>query len=97
MNKGGPIIIIEDDPDDQEILTEVFKELNYSNEVIFFSDGLSALEFLTKGDTNPFLILSDINLPKLTGIELRMKLKVDADIHLKCIPYFLQRRQITGL
>lgn len=35
MNKGGPIIIIEDDQDDQEILTEIFQELEYKNEIIF--------------------------------------------------------------
>ena len=39
MNKGGPIIIIEDDLDDQDILTEIFQELNYKNEVIFFKEG----------------------------------------------------------
>ena len=87
MNKEGAVIIIEDDIDDQALLTDVFKELNYSNEIIFFADGISALEFLTKGNKNPFLILSDINLPKLSGLELRQKLKVDDDINLKCIPY----------
>ena len=49
MNKDG-VIVIEDDEDDQFLLTEVFEELNYSNEVIFFADGLSALVFLTEGD-----------------------------------------------
>ena len=87
MNKSGAIIIIEDDEDDQLLLQDVFKELNYPNEIIFFDNGLTALEFLTKGHKNPFLILSDINLPKLSGLKLRQKLKVDADINLKCIPY----------
>ena len=87
MNKEGPVIIIEDDPDDQFLFQEVFKELNYSNQVIFFADGEMAFHFLTKVEKNPFLILSDINLPKLNGIELRNKLKMDADLHLKCIPY----------
>jgi CheY-like chemotaxis protein len=87
MNKQGPIIIIEDDMDDQLLLQEVFKELNYTNEIIFFGDGEKALDFLTHSNKYPFLILSDINLPKLNGIELREKLKMDADIHLKCIPY----------
>jgi hypothetical protein len=36
MNKNGPIIIIEDDQDDKEILIDVFKKLDYSNEIIFF-------------------------------------------------------------
>ncbi|SHE71156.1 hypothetical protein SAMN05444008_102343 [Cnuella takakiae] len=35
MNKTGPIVIIEDDLDDQDVLTEIFNELNYSNKIIF--------------------------------------------------------------
>jgi len=38
MNKNGPVIIIEDDGDDQDFLTEVFQNLNYPNKIIFFSD-----------------------------------------------------------
>ena len=38
MNKGGPIIVIEDDIDDQEILSEVFKELKYPNPILFFDN-----------------------------------------------------------
>jgi CheY-like chemotaxis protein len=87
MNKEGCVVVIEDDPDDQLLIEECFKELNYSNEIIFFGDGQAALDFLTSGEKNPFLILSDINLPKLNGFELRTKLKMDADLHLKCIPY----------
>jgi CheY-like chemotaxis protein len=88
MNKDGPIIIIEDDPDDQEILKEIFQELNYTtNELIFFSDGRKALEFLNQPKILPFIILSDINLPKLNGFELRSKLKTDAELAIKCIPY----------
>ena len=87
MNKDGPIIVIEDDFDDQMILKEVFDKLNYPNKVYFFSDGEKALEFLQDPKNLPFIILSDINLPKLNGFELRNKLKTDADLALKCIPY----------
>ena len=87
MNKNGPIIIIEDDMDDQFMLEEVFKTLDYSNEIIYFTDSLKALDFLEKSDRMPFLILSDINLPKLNGFELRDKLHTDAKLKLKCIPY----------
>jgi CheY-like chemotaxis protein len=87
MNKNGPVIIIEDDIDDQEILNEIFQKLGYSNEVIFFTDGASALDYLNKPSVLPFLILSDINLPKLNGFDLRSKLKTDADLAVKCIPY----------
>lgn len=87
MNRNGPVIIIEDDADDQEILQEIFTKLNYSNEIIFFLDGEKALEFLNRTDITPFLILSDINLPKLDGFALRNKIRTDAKLQVKCIPY----------
>jgi CheY-like chemotaxis protein len=61
MNKSGPIIIIEDDLDDQELLRDVFKELNYENEIVFFDDGYEALNFLTVTEIEPFILFSDIN------------------------------------
>jgi CheY-like chemotaxis protein len=87
MNSNGPVIIIEDDADDQEILEEVFKKLNYTNEVIFFFDGEEALNYLNRSDISPFIILSDINMPKLDGFALRNKIKTDAALQVKCIPY----------
>ncbi len=81
MNKAGPIVFIEDDLDDQEIMAEIFKELNYENEIVFFGDGEKALEYLTKIDIEPFLILSDINMPKLNGMELREKVHNNEDLN----------------
>src|SRR6186713_24300 len=78
VNKNGPVIIIEDDADDQDFLTEIFKKLNYPNKILFFFDGEEALDFM---------ILSDINLPKLNGFQLREKLKMDEKLNVKCIPY----------
>lgn len=87
MNKNGPVIIIEDDEDDQDFLKEVFQKLKYPNDLLFFYDGQEALDFLNKTETIPFLILSDINMPKLDGFALRTKLKTDAQLDIKCIPY----------
>lgn len=87
MNKKGPILVIEDDMDDQVLLTDVFNELNYSNSVIFFSDGIAALEYLKTFPEPPFIILSDINLPKLSGFELKDKVHNNEQLRLKCIPF----------
>jgi CheY-like chemotaxis protein len=87
MNSNGPVIIIEDDIDDKEVLEEVFEKLGYPNQLFFFSDGLLALEFLNSSEVIPFLILSDINMPKLDGFALRDKIKMDANLQMKCIPY----------
>jgi CheY-like chemotaxis protein len=89
MNPGynGPVIVIEDDADDTLLLKEVFERLSYSNKIIFFQDGQAALDFLNETNINPFLILSDINLPKLDGFALRSKIRMDAQLQVKCIPY----------
>lgn len=87
MNKTGPIIIIEDDLDDQSILTDIFNELNYGNEIVFFGDSVEALQYLVNTEIEPFLVLSDINMPKLSGIELREKVHNNEDLRLKSIPY----------
>lgn len=87
MNKSGEIIVIEDDIDDQEVLSEIFATLGYDNKVKYFTDGELALEYLTKCDVTPFLILSDVNMPKMTGYELRNKIFADKDLASKCVPY----------
>jgi CheY-like chemotaxis protein len=87
MNKNGAIIIVEDDIDDQEMFSEVFKELDYKNEILFFNDGQEALAYLTSKTTEPFIVFSDINMPKLNGMELRQQIHENEDIRLKTIPY----------
>lgn len=87
MNKDGTIVVIEDDEDDRFVLEEVFNELGYPNDRIYFPDGVSALDYLHQTKDRPFIILSDINLPRLDGLELRRKLHTDAALSLKCIPY----------
>lgn len=71
MNKTGPIIIIDDDTDDQELIREMFVELNLPNEVRIFPDGESAIAYLRDPGIHPFLIISDIKMPKMDGFELR--------------------------
>jgi len=87
MNKTGPIVVIEDDIDDQEILVEIFKKLDYKNPVIYFSDSEEALRYLIDTEIKPFLILCDLNMPKLTGFQLREKIQINENLNLKCIPY----------
>jgi DNA-binding NtrC family response regulator len=86
MNKNGPIILIEDDADDKEIFQEIFGELKYENEIIFFDDGLKAFDYLQAADTTPFLIITDISLPKISGIELREKIRHSGNERLQCVP-----------
>jgi CheY-like chemotaxis protein len=87
MHKGGPIIVIEDDLDDQQLLDETFKFLNYPNQIIFFTDGYKALEHIQRTDVQPFLILSDINMPAIDGFALKQMIQNNAALTVRCIPY----------
>ena len=87
MNKAGPIVIIEDDEDDRYLITLAFEELEYPNKLVFFTDGIKALNYLQDHNVYPFLILSDVNLPKLNGFELRKQLHSNEILAAKCIPY----------
>lgn len=87
MNKNGEIIIIEDDEDDRAIFSAILDELNYGNTIVFLKDAFEALDYLREPDTKPFLILSDINMPKMSGFELRNKIFDDPELKDKCIPY----------
>ncbi|MDB5240692.1 MAG: histidine kinase, partial [Spirosoma sp.] len=83
----GPIICIEDDDDDQHLVSVAIKELQVSNELHFFGDGEAALEFLKSTPLKPFLILCDTNLPRMNGIELRKCLSENEYLRKKSIPF----------
>lgn len=85
MKKSGPIIVIEDDLEDQQIMDEIFRNLNFPNKVVFFSDGEEAIRYLNATTEQPFLILSDINMPRMDGFQVRDRICQNAK--LKCIPY----------
>jgi CheY-like chemotaxis protein len=89
MNKNGPIVIIEDDEDDRHILGIVLAELGYKNEVTFFEDGPKAIEYLNAEETSPFLIISDINLPKLNGFEVQEVINRNERLRRMAIPFII--------
>jgi CheY-like chemotaxis protein len=86
MNKSGPIVIIDDDTDDQELLRELFADLKLTNEIYIFPDGETALNYLSDSNVHPFIIVSDIKMPRMDGFELRDSLSKISDT-LKTTPF----------
>jgi len=87
MNKNGPVVIIEDDLDDQEFLAGIFKNLDYHNKIIFFRNGSQAFDFLSTTEEKPFIILSDVHMPYLNGFDLKNAIKTDCNTGIQCVPF----------
>lgn len=87
--KPEPIILIEDDPDDKELLEMALQDLGISNPLIWFTNCADAFEHMRTTSQLPFLILSDVNLPGMSGIEFKKKIDAHPELHRKCIPFVL--------
>jgi CheY-like chemotaxis protein len=90
-DKLGRILIVEDDPKDVELTLTALEEYNLANEVIVVGNGAQALDYLycrgefsTRSCDNPAVILLDLKLPKIDGLEVLRQIK--SDEKLKVIP-----------
>ncbi|HEY0045483.1 MAG TPA: response regulator [Flavobacterium sp.] len=82
------ILIAEDDPDDGEIMLETFSKHDAFSRIDLVKNGFELLEYLRDENVNtPDVILTDINMPILSGIEALEK--INADTALKAIPAFV--------
>lgn len=83
----GPIVIVEDDSDDIDVYKECIKVLRLPNELRVFQDCKAALEYLNTTDEQPFIILSDVNLPGMNGLDLKKIIQADSYLSAKGIPF----------
>ena len=86
MNRR-PIIVIDDDDDDIELILEAFSELKVDNEIIVFRDPEKFLEYIKATKTGTFFILCDVNLSKMTGIELKKMIHDDEELRTRGVPF----------
>src|SRR3989337_2870670 len=84
---SDPIVIVEDDPDDQYFIRTICEKLGITSELMFFDDGLKALNYLQTTQKKTFLILSDINMPVMNGLELRRRIQKDEQLKKRSIPF----------
>jgi two-component system response regulator len=69
------VLLVEDNPDDVALTLRAFKKSNIINEVIVAKDGEEALELLFSDDALPQLILLDLKLPKVDGLEVLRRIR----------------------
>jgi CheY-like chemotaxis protein len=91
MERLGRILMVEDDPKDVELSLNALEDYHLANEVVVVRDGEEALDYLscrnayaTRSSGNPAVILLDLKLPKVDGLEVLRQVK--SDDKLKLIP-----------
>jgi CheY-like chemotaxis protein len=85
MQKPKPILLVEDDSVDAMTVKRAMRDLQVNHSVIHSVNGEEAMKYLTSpGTEKPFVILLDLNMPKMNGIEFLKVMKTHPE--LKTIP-----------
>lgn len=91
MSELKPILLAEDSPNDAELTLEALSDNNLANRVTHVKDGVEAVDFLrcegkfkTRNPVNPAVVILDIKMPRMDGIEVLRVIRSDAA--LKMIP-----------
>ncbi len=85
MSQINTVLYVEDSDLDMEKVTRIFRKLEIKSELVRARDGVEALEIMRgKGDNpalpKPYVVLLDLNMPRMGGLELLGELRKDADL-----------------
>jgi CheY-like chemotaxis protein len=100
MNSLGRILLVEDDPKDVELTLTALDEYHLANEVVVASDGAEALDYLycrgryaQRDRGNPAVLLLDLKLPKVDGLEILKRIKADPQLQLMPVVVLTSSRE----
>ncbi|MEO5975877.1 MAG: response regulator [Chryseolinea sp.] len=98
MKLYGPIILIDDDQDDLEIIEEVLNRNGVqSADIRTFTDCYAALKYLETTSEKPFLVICDINIPGMNGMEFRKIVDENEALRRKSIPFVFFSSAAIGM
>lgn len=85
VSRFGDVLLVEDNPDDAELTRQAFRRARITNRVVLVGDGAEALDYLyctgrfagRRIEERPHLVLLDLELPKISGMEVLKRIKAD--------------------
>ncbi|HTL67627.1 MAG TPA: response regulator [Lacunisphaera sp.] len=102
--KPRGILLVDDNPRDAEMTLDALQQYNLANEVTVLHDGAEALdymfrrgEFVDRGLAEPAVILLDLKMPKVDGLEVLRQLKADPRLHVIPIVVMTSSREDQDL
>src|SRR4051812_2669890 len=93
--KTGALLLVEDNKGDQQLLKHAFLTLNISNPIIIAENGEEALNYLNEEGVQPVLILCDINMPRMDGLQLRERIYNNYHLRKKSIPFIFMSSGVS--
>ena len=104
MSGSRHILLVEDDPKDIELILAALSDNNLANRVVVARDGVEALDYLYRRGSsaqrppgNPVVILLDLKMPRLNGIEVLEQLKADQTMRLIPVVVLTSSRESPDL
>lgn len=83
----SPVFIVDGDMEDKELIETAWREAGFNNKLYFFSSAEDVIRELEAGTVVPFLIISEIDLPKISGLQLKQHLLKHKSTNFKSIPF----------
>lgn len=86
-NVTGKIILVDDEKYEKELLELALREKQWNVKVEYFNNGQDALEHMRTTEDKLFLVISDMNMPKMSGMELKKAIDEDKTLREKSMPF----------
>jgi len=83
----APVFIVDSDLEDKDLLQDAWKELGFPNKLFFFKNAEEVIKQIESNEEVPFLIISEIDLPKTSGLDLKRQLLSHNYTNFKSIPF----------
>jgi two-component system, response regulator len=100
----GPVLLVEDSLADAEMAMDALREANLANPVVHVEDGVDCLDFLHcrgtwqgRAEIDPAVILLDIKMPRMNGLEVLTRLREDARLRLIPVVILSSSREESDL
>jgi CheY-like chemotaxis protein len=92
---SGQIILVDDEPFEEELLRMGLEELSIKTELKVFRSATKALEYLKETKEEIFIIISDMNMPKMNGLDFKKAIDSDETLKHKSVPFIFSSTAAT--